>query len=78
MNDTTFQGNGKIAYVPAVVNAKQPKPTNYDSIRAKSVEEMAIFLANLALCSECNARREDCGINCGEAWLDWLKEEASE
>ena len=52
-----------------------PPKTNHDRLRAKSVEELAIFLANLASCPECTARREDCGINCGEAWLDWLRQE---
>lgn len=53
-----------------------PKPTtNADRIRSMTDEELAIFLANLASCPECNARIKDCGINCLEAWLDWLKEE---
>ena len=47
--------------------------TNADRIRAMTDEELAICLANLASCPECYARREDCGINCWEAWLNWLK-----
>lgn len=46
MNDTTFQGNGKVAYVPVVVNAKPPKQTNADRIRAMTDEEMAFYIVN--------------------------------
>ena len=47
MNDTTFQGSGKVAYVPVVVNAKQSRPqTNGDRIRAMTDEELARFIAN--------------------------------
>ena len=44
MNDTTFQGDGKIAFVPVVVNAKQHKQTNADKIRSMTDEELADFL----------------------------------
>lgn len=56
---------------------EKPKQTRADRFQTMSVEEMATFLANLAFCPECNARREDCGIHCWEAWLDWLKQEVS-
>ena len=49
--------------------------TNADHIRSMTDEDLAICLANLASCPDCYARREGCGINCWEAWLDWLKEE---
>ena len=89
MNDTTFQGNGKIAYVPVVVNAKPPKPTNYDKLRAKSVEEMAAFFAQqeyrkpvfdgwLPLCNHVMGPRRCHENGCEQCWLDWLKQEASE
>lgn len=42
MNDTTFKGNGKVVYVPVVVNAKPTKPiTNADRIRSMTDEELA-------------------------------------
>ena len=66
MNDTTFQGNGKITYVPVVVNAKPPKQTNADKIRAMTDEELAKFLYE-----ETDYPKE-------EYWLKWLKEKASE
>lgn len=56
---------------------KDEKPSNADRIRSMTDEDLAIFLANLASCPECNARIKDCGINCWEAWLDWLKQEVS-
>ena len=87
MNDTTFRGDGKVAYVPVVVNAKPPKTTNYDRLRAKSVEEMAEFFTPdyydgpKFYCpvqpiigeGEC-AMRSDCR----QCWLDWLKQEVAE
>ena len=70
MNDTTFQGDGEIAFVPVVVNAKQQKQTNADRIRAMTDEELARQLAFL----------ED--FNYDEPrvleWLDWLRQEARE
>jgi hypothetical protein len=54
--------------------------TNYNSIRAMSVEEMAEFLRMVGGCGPyhdqnyCN-RRPHCSEDC---WLDWLKQEASE
>ena len=44
MNDTTFQGNGKVAYVPVVVNAKRKPITNADRIRSMTDEELAHLL----------------------------------
>ena len=87
MNDTTFQGNGKIAYVPIVVNAKPPKQSNYDLIRAMSVEELAELLTAVAkksankLCESLKSVDVDLS-NCNfhilyEAHLDWLKQEAA-
>lgn len=41
------------------------KPSNADHIRAMSDEELAYFMANIEPCRE-------------SAWLEWLKQEASE
>ena len=81
MNDTTFQGNGKITYVPVVVNAKPPKQTNADKIRAMTDEELAQLFAD-DNCGYCRIHdfcfAKGCQINCEDVWLDWLKQEASE
>ena len=92
MNDTTFQWNGKVAYVPVVVNAKQAKPqTNADRIRAMSDEELAKQLAGeqyvgmktfiLGLDRELLPAIEE---ETRKAWpeivkekLDWLREEVT-
>ena len=68
MNDTTFQGNGKITYVPVVVNAKPPKQTNADRIRAMTDEELLFFLWWFA----------DGIGKTKDQWRDWLKQEAKE
>ena len=72
-------GNNNVKDYPPYLDYPKPrKPiTNADRIRAMTDEELSIFLANLAACPECNARREDCGTNCWETWLDWLKQEAT-
>ena len=66
MNDTTFQGNGKITYVPVVVNAKPPKQTNADLIRGMTDEELLFFLWWFA----------DGSGKTKDQWLEWLKQEA--
>lgn len=78
MNDTTFQGNGKIAYVPVVVNAKPPKPTNYDRLHAMSVEELADWLDRLI--EHCNdGPCVNCFMQeaCLTSVLGWLKQEVT-
>ena len=71
MNDTTFQGDGKIAYVPVVVNTKRTKQTNADRIRSMSDEELADEYIRIY---EQLGRYTD-----SWAWLrGWLKEEVSE
>ena len=81
MNDTTFQGDGKVAYVPVVINTKPQKQTNADRIRAMSDEELAEFIAYSTSCETCVVRKggsDEChNTNCSTAWLDWLKEEVS-
>lgn len=84
MNDTTFQANGKIDYVPVVVNAKMTKQSNADRIRAMSDEELAQFIwnrdidivekASVAGRFTFTVDREKCFKNV----LDWLKAEVEE
>ena len=85
MNETTFQGDGKVAYVPVVVSAK-PKPiTNADRIRAMTDEELATviawpYLASPPWCSQhrtCPYISED-PTPCDKCALEWLKQEASD
>lgn len=78
MNDTTFQGDGKVAYVPVVVNTKlQKPPTNADRIRDMTDEELAEWLAYSSMPKEVRK-----GMNNGafesqaDAFLWWLKQEA--
>lgn len=68
MDDTTFQWDGKVAYVPVVVTERQAKQTNADRIRAMSDEELAEWLFQ-AWHSSWYTLQE---------WLDWLKQEAKE
>ena len=81
MNDTTFQGDGKVAYVPVVVSAKQQPMTNGDQIRSMTDEELAgemFELANYACPPGKEFTRTSCGKNpeCNNCWLDWLQQEA--
>lgn len=66
--------------IPPTEYEAKPKPmTNGDRIRRMTDEELAKFIAPLASCPHCYARRvniEDCGYDCKKAWLDWLKQEA--
>lgn len=79
MNDTTFQGNGNVKYVPVVVDTK-PKPiTNADRIRSMTDEELADWLG--VYCNGQTAQEigKPCASgmgSCEECWLDWLREEA--
>ena len=79
MNDTTFQGNGSVKYVPVVVDTK-PKPiTNADRIRSMSDEELADKFEVIQL-ETVKAYGNDNLLLKGELkkyWLDWLKEEAT-
>ena len=87
MNDTTFQGSGKVAYVPVVVNAKQSKPqTNADRIRAMSDEELAEFFKSPLFFNKpwCCLHETPCRhldrkeFLCAECLLEWLKQEVTE
>lgn len=82
MNDTTFQGNGKIIYVPVVVNAKPPKQTNSDRIRAMTDEELAEWFHRIQYDVSdyyCGGHSCEPTLPTGkESWLGWLKQEASD
>lgn len=79
MNDTTFHGDGKVAYVPVVVDAK-PKPiTNAMKIRAMTDEELALYLDNmqgLAYINGFDSEPIRFYPNNYSTWLDWLRQEA--
>lgn len=62
--------------------------TNYDRLRAKSVEEMAFELA-MSGCPkphfvkdnefvDCPAEREPSKADCVACWLDWLRQEVDD
>ena len=78
MNSTTFQGNGNVAYIPAIINDKL-KRTNADRIRAMTDEELAKWIADIYPdCPpgyNCDSSRV---TDCCDCWLDWLKQEATE
>ena len=80
MNDTTFQGNGKITYVPVVVNAKPPKQTNADKIRAMTDEELAEWFLKIQYDVSdyyCGGHSCEPTLPTGkESWLYWLRQEA--
>ena len=69
-NDTTFQVNGKIAYVPVVVNEKITNQSNADRIRAMTDEELAEWLGDMLGVYPFGTKQWD-----RQAWLDWLKKE---
>lgn len=78
MNDTTFQGTGKVISVPVIVGKPQ-KQTHYDEIRSMSVEEMAKWLKAYAGCNHFNDK-EWCyrNKNCEQCWLDYLNLEVND
>jgi len=83
MNDTTFQGDGKVAYVPVVINTKPQKQTNADRIRSMTDEELDKFLGEVQwdvanYCGGVTQKQEYPVPEHRGAWLDWLKQEASE
>ena len=71
MNDTTFQGDGKVAYVPVVVNTKLTKQTNADRIRQMTDEELAEWYWWMLKYVQ---GYTDSRI----ALIDWLKQEVEE
>ena len=81
MNDTTFQGDGKVAYVPVVVTERPPKPmTHADRIRSMSDEELDKFLGEVQwdvanYCGGVTQKQEFPVPEHRGAWLDWLRQE---
>ena len=73
MNDTTFQGGDKVAFVPVVVNAKQHPQTNADRIRAMTDEELARFITKEDLCELTCGSPIPCDGRCESMMLAWLK-----
>lgn len=83
MDECKVCANADNEYCFACDNGNQFKPiTNYDRLRAKSMEEMAEFMN----CGACPPGRdvtelchdEDGGsvpYMCNLCWLDWLKQE---
>lgn len=75
-NSVTNTADGYISakYKPPV------KKTNADRIRSMTDEELALWIAKISDCGECNV----CGHvkcmtsedSCACAWHDWLKQEA--
>lgn len=52
--------------------------TNIDVLRNASAENLARFVASIARCRKCIAKRELCDVNsvtCAQAWCDWLMQE---
>ena len=69
----------------AMLNYEEAKPnpaTNYDRLRAKSVEEMAEWIGKVTAggYGMCAPGHYDCTgkESCAPCWLDWLKQEAAE
>ncbi len=69
-NSTTIQGDGKVVYIPVVINSKQARQTNGDNFRAMTDEE----LAEWASIVENNAAATSSGW-LPSKWLEWLKKE---
>ena len=69
MNDTTFQGNGSVKYVPVVVDTKPNPISNADRIRAMTDEELADEI--LKWFNWLNAVEWD-----EDRIINWLKQEA--
>lgn len=80
-------GNNNVKDYPPYLDYPKPcKPiTNYDRLRAKSVEELAEFM-NCGACPPGKDVTELCHDTdggsvpdmCNLCWLDWLKQEAGE
>ena len=75
MNESTSQGNGKVTYVPVIVNGKQAKQTNADRIRSMTDEELAEVLRD-SQCNTCAWQGNDCDYadECKAERLEWLKQ----
>lgn len=52
--------------------------TNIDVLRNASAENFARFVASIARCKKCAAKRDLCDVSsvtCAQAWCDWLLQE---
>lgn len=83
MNDTTFQEDGKVVYVPVVVNAKLTKPSRADRVRGMTDEELSVILAMQSVVSPpwCTANDvcpyiDQDPVRCDLCALEWLQQEA--
>lgn len=57
----------------------QEDMTNIDVLRNASAENFSRFVASIALCKKCIAKRDLCDVSavtCAQAWCDWLLQEA--
>lgn len=86
-NSTTFQGDGKVAYIPVVVNGKQTRQTNTDritKIRSMTSKELARFLCDIVSrsdgCYDCVAGEccEKPFDGCDNGFEQWLMQECAE
>lgn len=53
--------------------------TNIKVMRNASAEDIARFIASIARCRKCIAKRDLCDVSsvtCAQAWCDWLLQEA--
>ena len=76
-NNTTFQGDGEVVYIPAVVNGKQSRQTNGDNFRAMTDEELARTLFDVSWAAWRNSSNGE-GIWTEQDWLDWIRQECAE
>lgn len=81
-NSTTFQGDGKVSYIPVVINGIQTRQTNADRIRSMTDEELAEWiigmLAQEIIYAAAKVPTPDQTIEARKWWLDWLKKECAE
>ena len=77
-NSTTFQGDGKVVYIPAVVNGKQARRINANRFREMSISELAEFIDAVQSDAYEHGVNEtainDYPNNYGD-WADWLRQE---
>ena len=59
--------------------SKPKKLTNADRIRAMSDEELSVWIAGISECPACPKGGTECDAwTCDGAWLEWLKQEATD
>lgn len=63
----------------------EKKQTNADRVREMSDDELAAWIADIAMCDNCRAKNTDIskpciGLydGCKGNWFDWLKQEVQE